>query len=382
MRTNYTREASQKLNLEWPIRNSPRMLVFIVSLAGMLFATDGKSAQLDVADKSDMKQYVTRHYKLHMLLINGTYLKSIKENSQTLIQGISSASFLKSKASESDNALAPCALLANVLLSAEFFKLERQIVVDRHFPAPIRGTNVFGMHDDDVVGDKFFKQPPEIKADILARMHILYSGGFDSTINIFIHDLTQQQCLDHLLITDIKDLYKEMEIKLQKYFSTKKKRSFFGKIRNAIKMSQGIGIHYAPVEMHGSTYSQPELDKYLAELKDPKSLDLSAGATTNPAMPCSLAKGYMSAAGVVRLWYEISEGKLFVPPANTPILGEYRELLKGRRIPTTDPVVAARITAGYFVNQAIYWDTEINKLVSQATQRKCLDEVLGAERNR
>lgn len=307
---------------------------------------------------SNPQQEETRHNKSHMSLINGTYLNSVKENNQALIQEISSASFLKSKASESDNALAPCALLANGLLSVEFFKLQRMIVVDKHFPAPSRGSGIFGRYDNAVVGSKFFKQPPETKADILARLHIFWSGGFDTMINGFIHDLTQQQCLDHLLITDLKDFPKLYA-----------KQSSFKGIQNVI-------IHYAPVEMHGSTYSLQELNEYLAELKDPKLLDLSSGATTNPAMPCSLLKGYLLAGGITSLWYGISEGKLFVPHANTPILGEYHELLKGGSIPTTDPVVAARITAGYFVNQTINWETEIDKLISQATQHECLDKFL------
>lgn len=308
---------------------------------------------------SNPQQKETRHNKSHMSLINGTYLNSVKENNQALIQEISSASFLKSKASESDNALAPCALLANGYLSVEFIKLQRMIVVDKHFPAPRRGSKIFGRYDNAVVGSKFFKQPPETKADILARLHIFWSGGHDTTINGFIHDLTQQQCLDHLLITDLKDLYGIILAKQSSY-----------------KDNQPISIHYAPVEMHGSTYSNQELNEYLAELKDPKLLDLSSGATTNPAMPCSLLKGYLLAGGITSLWYEISEGKLFVPHANTPILGKYRELLKGGRIPTTDPVVAARITAGYFVNQTINWETEIDKLISQATQHECLDKFL------
>jgi len=332
-----------------------KYLILLFGFGAILSIANIEIIQFAVADRSDEKQYVIRHNKAHMLFINGTYLSSVKYNNQALLQEVSNTKFIEKKAIETDNALAPCALLANALLSIRITSLRGGLLIEKQFPVPIRGSNIFGLYDDAVADGKFFRQSPETKADILARMHIYWSGGIDTEINSLIKNMTQQQCLNYLLITNQQALSELFDMS------------------SSAKSMQHYITHYAPVEMHGSTYTYQELNKYLNEVKDPKSLALSATETHNPVMPCSLMRGYASAYHAAELYFLMINGKLFIPTPNTPILGEYSEQLKGGRIPAEDPVVATRITAGYFVNQTLFWDKKETDWINRLSQQECLN---------
>jgi hypothetical protein len=309
-----------------------------------------------VPEDDEKRKYITRHYRSHMLLVNGAYLESISEKYRVLIAEVSKPEFLEKKASESDNPLAPCALLANSILSTQVFYLQWRIVNEQQFPAPMEGSNIFGMYDKVISDDKFFDQLPEIKADMLARMHIYWSGGFDTIQNTFINELTQSECLVHLLVTDPESLAELLD-----------------------EPSSGApeshpSMHYAPVAMHGSTYSNQELEQYLDDLKSSEFLTLTAEATDSPVMPCSLLRAYLSGASIYNLWESVREGKLLAPYTDMPFLDGLRELLKDGSIPEQFPAVAANITATYFAIRILHDDEQVSKSISRLTQRECLDQ--------
>ena len=188
-------------------------------------------------------------------------------------------------------------------------------------------------------------------------MHIFWSGGFDWQMNAFMYDLTQKQCLDHLLITDLQTL---------------------AEIVDHPKPSKSIGCdeHFEPVIIQGSTYTKRTIVRYLSELIDPDSMSLAADATDNPMMPCSLLKAYKSAANIYIIWTSMRDGELPVPNANTFILGESVDILKTGSIPTQKPLVAARITAGYFVNQIFFTREKDSQFIRQSSQAECLNEFI------
>lgn len=337
-------------------------LLVLVCVSPFVIAQDDE----DEFGNGNDDEYVIRHNKLHMLLVNGKFVPEIKENAANLIKEVSNRGFLDKKASESGNPLAPCSLLAGALISAKVYWLPYSIRRGR-FPTPISDSHIFGLYDDAVVKRGFYKQPAEIQADILARLHIYWSGGFDSETTSFVHEWKQRQCLNYLLSADPGTFLKKMQ-----------KQSPFRVLTHAKD-------HYAFTDKFGSTYEIEQIDQYLQEVKKKESLTLYAKQTTNPAMPCGLLGGYNMAESMMNLWQSINKGTLSVPKPNTPFIGKYLELMKGGRIPTDDPVIAAELAAGYFANAILYTDSPKGNyntyLLQASTQRSCLSQITGHTRS-
>lgn len=289
---------------------------------------------------------------IHLMLITDDALKARKQNFTSLITAVADDEFLRSPGRQSDNALAPCAVVAAGLLSVKLNYLWWKITMEKKLPKPPVGTNIFGMYDDLLTGDSISDIPPDAKADILARLFIWHSWGETTTANTHIRNLSQQQCLNQLLMT---------------------KPESFSEVFQ-VDVDDLVLEHSTPVSIYSTTYSRSESERFLSELDVVGMTKTSPTDTTNPLMPCSLLRAFRLSSRVNARWQTVLNGKLPPPKPNMPI-AKYSDLLQDGRIPTVNPPIAAEIAAFYFGLAMITSDIFTDALISRSSQRECLEEI-------
>lgn len=154
---------------------------FALLVVGCTKGTSSDQGQLEVDDP---------HAHLALVAYPRPVLAGSKEV-EAYAKEVKAATFLNSSEESSKNPLAPCALLASGVVSAQLNQIWYGITVKRTIPVPPPNTNILGMFDEDIRGGKVPMDDPGKAAEIVARLFVWYSWAIDVQTNTIIRGMTQ-----------------------------------------------------------------------------------------------------------------------------------------------------------------------------------------------
>jgi len=261
--------------------------------------------------------------------------------------------FLASSAKATENPLAPCSLLAAALIALDSNLFWWDIEKSGSVSTPPPNTNILGMFDRDLENGKVPRKEPRATAEILARLTIWRSWGINAEVNTFLSDMTQRACLDTLLAMD--------------------PNAVFGTLNGY--GARTTASHLAAISRYSVTLSREQTEKDLAEMRDDRFLTRSSRSTENPLLPCALLKAKRLGSRLNDLVGEILSRKVERPMQEDGMLGRFSEDLRDGSVHMDDPAKAAEIAALLFAARIGPANAATDILISESTQRECLDEI-------
>ena len=270
------------------------------------------------------------------------------------ISAIRNQKFLSCSGLETDDPLAPCALLSAAFVSVFLNQMFAGIChpgTINFFP-PAGTSYILGLYDEEMAKGKgsIPRDDPNKAADILARLVIYHSWIFSMKLNTMITPLTQGDCLE-LLLDDVK--FKIAFLKLN--------------------YSNAVMTHAAPVSAYISSYNHETGKLLLLELLQSDFLDKPSSSKTNPLSPCSLLGAFRLAARLNETWGKLTNGKF--DAGGRPELVQYEEELgDGKTLKTMTPR-AAEIFAAVFAAEILRANEITSLLTENCTEADCLDEI-------
>ena len=313
---------------------------------------------------------------LHIGLVNSPGVSLTSADIDRLAAEVGREGFLQKKATESDNPLAPCSLLAASVTGAMLNYLFYQ-TINGELTLPPRGTYIFGKYDwKSLLWMGRLPSDPETGADALARLTVIRSWAASATTAVRLSHLDQSRCL--ALLTDATTI---------------------PPIPNDPDSQAARMTHPAFVSIYFTTTGKTEGDALLAQLTTPELLASPASARANPLAPCSLLRSFRLAARLNDDWGRIGTGKFTVPDnallANYPAKQDGQPGSDQASLPETSPLApladklrdkdflqggsaqSAEVVARAFGHEMLRTNqlTEMLLDATQASQTDCLAEI-------
>ena len=290
---------------------------------------------------------------IDVALVGAVGTDLLPEQAQAFLSGLRRDGLLAAASMDSDNPLAPCALLAGAIASARINNLWIELLGRGPVMFPPPGSNILGLYDAEIAHAKgrFPRDDPYKTADILARLYILRSWAIGPGLNTLLYPMKQQECLAAFISKD-RQLNDRMA---------------------SIKPSELRFADIPPVSAYFATRDRDTGQALLARIRAPGALEEAVTAGPVPLAACSLLKGFRVASAVNRVWGEFPAAP--AAAASGSWFTDYAADIKGGKLPTAIDARNAEVVAAIFAKTVIDSNEMTRKLTEGVTQGDCLIEI-------